>query len=66
MGIFISVPKTVECIVTALILAAMLCLAAFKQAGVLQSSGYSNGKYFKWVKKKGNLAFGRFVLLAIM
>lgn len=66
MGIFISVPKTIECVVTAVILAAMLCLAAFRQAGVLQSSGYSNGKYFKWLKRKGNLAFGRFVLLAMM
>ena len=66
MGIFISVPKTVECVVTALALALLLCIAAYRQTGVLQSSGYSNGKYFAWVKKKGNLAFQRLVFLAIM
>ena len=66
MGIFISVLKTVECIVAALALAALSCVAAYKQAGVLQSSGYSNKKYFCWVKKKGNLAFQRFVFLAMM
>ena len=66
MGIFISVPKTIECILVTLILCAMLCLAVKKQLGVLQSSGYSNKKYFKWLKKKGNLAFERFVLLAML
>ena len=66
MGIFISIPKTVECVVTALALAALLSVTAYKQTGVLQSSGYSNGKYFAWVKKKGNLAFQRLVFLAIM
>lgn len=66
MGIFISVPKTVECVVTALALAALLCAAAYKQTGVLQSSGYSNGKYFAWVKKKGNLSFQRFMFLAML
>ncbi|MDE7438912.1 MAG: UDP-N-acetylmuramoyl-tripeptide--D-alanyl-D-alanine ligase [Clostridia bacterium] len=66
MGIFISVPKTVECAVTAIVLACLLCVAVYKQAGVLQSSGYSNKKYFDWVKRQGNLAFQRFVFLAMM
>lgn len=66
MGIFISIPKTAECILTAVFFAVLLCAAAYKQAGVLQSSGYDNGKYFKWVGKKGNLAFERFALLAMM
>ena len=66
MGIFISVPKTVECVAVALALALSLCACAYKQTGVLQSSGYSNGKYFAWVKKKGNLAFQRLVFLAML
>lgn len=66
MGIFISIPKTVECVVAAVGLAALLCVAAYKQAGVLQSSGYSNKKYFDWLRKKGNLAFQRFIFLAMM
>lgn len=65
MGIFISVPKTIECVLTAIALAVLLSFAVFRQAGVLQSSGYSNGKYFRWVKKKGNLACARYALLAL-
>ena len=66
MGIFISIPKTVECVAVALALALFLSVSAYKQTGVLQSSGYSNKKYFAWVKKKGNLSFQRFVFLAMM
>lgn len=66
MGIFISVPKTVECVAIAIAFAAMLCVAAYKSAGVLQSSGYGNKKFFKWLKKKGNMAFTRLCLLALL
>ena len=66
MGIFISVAKTIECVITALALAVLLSVAAYKQTGVLQSSGYSNKKYFAWVKKKGNLSFQRLVFLSMM
>ena len=66
MGVFISIAKTIECAVTALVLAVLLCVTAYRQAGVLQSSGYSNGKYFAWVKKKGNLAFQRLAFLAML
>ena len=66
MGIFISVPKTVECIVTAVLFAVAVTLASFRQAGVLQSSGYSNYKYVKWLKKKDNLALDRLILLSML
>ncbi|MDE7453749.1 MAG: UDP-N-acetylmuramoyl-tripeptide--D-alanyl-D-alanine ligase [Clostridia bacterium] len=66
MGIFVSVPKTVECILTALIFAVLLCFAAYKPLGVLQSAGYSNKKFFKWISKKGNLAQQRMCLLAML
>lgn len=64
MGIFISVPKTIECVLAALLFAALLCGVIFRQVGVLQSSGYSNKKYFRWLKKKGNLAYLRHAFLA--
>ena len=66
MGIFISIPKTIECVAISLAFAVMLTVSVYKQAGVLQSSGYSDKKYFDWLKKKGNLAFERFALLALM
>ena len=37
MGIFISVPKTVECVVAALVLAALSCAVLYKHTGVHQS-----------------------------
>lgn len=66
MGIFISVPKTVECVLTAVLLSVLMCAVTYRQAGVLQSCGYDGGKYFGWVKKKGNRAFSRYSLLALM
>ncbi|MDE6441480.1 MAG: UDP-N-acetylmuramoyl-tripeptide--D-alanyl-D-alanine ligase [Clostridia bacterium] len=66
MGIFISVPKTLESIFIAAAFAVMMCFAVYKQTGVLQSSGYSSKKYFKWLVKKGNLSYARFILLALM
>lgn len=65
MGIFVSVPKTIECIALAVVLAVMLALAAYKPMGVLQTSGYSGKKFFKWVKKKGNMALERLALLSL-
>ena len=66
MGIFISIPKTIECALIAVAFAALLSFTAFRQAGVLQSAGYSARKYCKWLKKKGNLALERQLMLAGM
>ena len=66
MGIFISVPKTIECVLTALILAALSCGVIYRQVGVLQSSGYGSKKYFRWLKKKGNLAYLRHTFLSAL
>ncbi len=66
MGIFVSVPKTIECVAIALAFAAALCLSAKKPAGVLQSCGYANKKFAKWLKKKGNMTYGRLALLATL
>ena len=64
MGILIDWQTTLECVVIALYFAAMLSLAAFKPACILQSFGYSGKKLLKWAGKKGNLAFTRQSLLA--
>ena len=66
MGIFVSVPKTAECIIAALIFAAFLSVAAYKPLGVLQSAGYSGAKFFKWLNKKSNMLYKRLALLAVM
>lgn len=66
MGIFISVPKTAECVIIALVYAAALLLILYRQSGVLQSAGYSGAKYFRWLKKRGNMALSRFVMLTLL
>lgn len=66
MGIFISVPKTIECVLTAVIFTVLLCACAFKLLGILQSCGYSGKKLIGWMKKKGNLALTRLLLLAML
>lgn len=63
---FISVSKTIECILVAVAFAVMSCFIVYKQTGVLQASGYSNKKYYKWLGKKGNLAYQRHLMLALM
>lgn len=65
MGIFVSVPKTAECILSALVFAALLCVTAYKPLGVLQACGYRNGKFRKWLKKKDNALLTRLSLLAL-
>lgn len=66
MGIFISIPKTIECVIAAVIFAALLSGCCFKLMGILQSCGYSGKKLVGWVKKKNNLAITRLLLLAML
>lgn len=66
MGIFISVPKTIECVCAAVVFALLYCGCFYKLLGILQSLGYNGGKFSAWVKKKGNLAFGKHVLLMLL
>lgn len=62
---FLSIEKTVECIIISLVSAILLCLSSYKVLGVLQAWGYSNRKVLKWTKKKGNLIFERHILLSM-
>lgn len=66
MGIFISVPKTIECIVVAAVFALLLSGCAFRLMGILQSLGYGGKKFFKWANGKSNLAITRHALLALL
>ncbi len=66
MGIFISIPKTIECVVGAVVFTLLLCGCAYRLLGILQSYGYGGKKFCGWLKKKGNLTVGKFVLLAML
>lgn len=66
MGIFISPAKTAECVIIALLFAVALSFCSHKLVGILQSCGYSGKKFEKWTRKKGNLAFERHLLLALL
>lgn len=65
MGIFISVPKTIECVVIAVFFATAMLLSSAKLLGILQSCTYSNKKLITWAGKKSNLTLGRHLLLAL-
>ncbi len=66
MGIFISVGKTIECIVIAVIFTLLLAGCCYRMLGILQSGGYSGKKFVKWTKKKSNLTFVRHTLLTLL
>lgn len=66
MGIFISVPKTIECVLVAVIFTALFSPCFYKLLGILQSCGYSGKKFFGWARKKNNLIFTRHSLLTLL
>lgn len=66
MGIFISVPKTIECVTAAVLFTLLYCGCCYRLLGILQSFGYGNRKFFRWAGKKGNLTFGKHILLALL
>ncbi len=66
MGIFISVPKTIECIVCAVLFTALFAPCFYKLLGILQSCGYNGKKFFQWSRKKNNLIFTRHSLLTLL
>lgn len=63
---FISVPKTIECVLCAVAFSVLFSGCFYKLLGILQSSGYSGTRLIKWSHKKGNLVFGRHVLLTLL
>ncbi len=65
MGIFISLSKTIECVICALFFAVALLNCSTKITGALQSLGYSNKKLLRWTNKPANMLWQRLVLLAL-
>lgn len=65
MVFFIDWQTTLECAIIALFFASLLTLALFKPLGVLQSCGYKCGEFFRWARRKNNLIFSRYSLLAL-
>ncbi len=66
MGIFVSVEKTVECIIVALCFAALLTMSSVKLLGALQACNYSGAKLMRWARKRNNMSFERLALLAML
>lgn len=66
MGIFISVPKTIECILCAVVFTALFAPCFYKLLGILQSCGYGGKKFFGWTRKKNNLIFTRHTMLTML
>ncbi len=55
----------VEKIVAALLTACLFCLSTVKLVGVMQQSGYKSKGFWRWLKRKDNLAFNRLAVLAL-
>ncbi len=52
-------------IAAALVVACILCLSTLKTLGVMQQTGYQNGSFWRWLKRKDNLYFNRLWVLAL-
>lgn len=66
MGIFISVNKTIECVVVAVLYTAFFAAACYRTLGALQACGYGGGKLMAWSRRRGNQTFHRHLLLALL
>lgn len=65
MGIFISVEKTIECVLIAVIYAALLVMVSGKPLGMMQSCAYSGRKLIRWTMRKNNMLMSRLSLLSL-
>lgn len=52
-------------IVASVVTACLFCLSSLKLMGALQQSGYQNGGFWRWLKRKDNLYFNRLAVLAL-
>ncbi len=52
-------------IIASILTACFLCLSTVKSLGVLQQSGYKNGAFYRWLKRKDNLCFNRLWVLSL-
>ena len=52
-------------IVAAAVVAFLLCFSTTKLLGAMQQSGYKNGNFFRWLRRKDNLQYNRLAVLAL-
>ena len=52
-------------IVASAVTACLLCFSTLKMLGAMQQSGYKNGGFWRWLKRKDNLQFNRLAVLAL-
>ncbi|MDE7086807.1 MAG: hypothetical protein K2O67_01310, partial [Clostridia bacterium] len=63
--IFLNWQTTLECVLTALILASLLSVVAFKPLGILQGFGYKGASLLRWSRRKSNLTQARYSVLSL-
>ena len=51
--------ETVTRIVASVVCALVFCFMTAKTVGAMQQSGYKNGVFLRWFKRKDNLFFNR-------
>ena len=61
-----SLTATVEYVIVALACALLYALCTFKILGALQQAGYDGKKYAAWTRRKGNMVYSRYILLAFL
>ena len=57
--------ETVVRIITSIAFATLFCVMTEKAVGAMQQSGYKNGAFLRWLKRKDNMLFNRLCVLAL-
>ncbi len=52
-------------IVASVVCACLFCCASVKLLGAMQQSGYKNGVFLRWLKRRDNVVFNRLAVLAL-
>ena len=52
-------------VVASVVVACLFCFATFQSTGAMQQSGYKNGVFWRWLKRKDNLYFNRLWVWAL-
>ena len=57
--------ETVVRIIASLAIATLFCVMTEKAVGAMQQSGYKNGAFWRWLKRKDNMLYNRLCVLAL-
>ena len=57
--------ETVVRIIASLAMATLFCVMTEKAVGAMQQSGYKNGAFWRWLKRKDNMLYNRLCVLAL-